>query len=330
MSAATHELASRRESYATLLLRFIQKYQSSPNDPLWVFEGREDIEYFSSRIEMEFEAPPGRRVLLGYGKVQVLKLRDMVNEEPLYKTAKVAFFTDADFDDPATIRDEITYVTPCYAIENLYVTDIAIERALTEKLALFDDNVDRADLVVAMQHFIEWRQAFCKVLLPYCASLLLCRVSSVKSNRLVERIKTQLLSQVLDLKIVDSKLVCGERIPLSLTLDEYNDDPNITVSSIMLKVNEFAGTRMDRLHLIVRGKFLIPFLRKALMMLIEDSNRRDRNHYFSKRRPCSHQIREHEILAHLSKYAETPPCLRRFLAALRTRWTSNASNFQLA
>src|SRR5690349_8257452 len=126
-------LRDARDSYVVAWNQFIRSFVCEPTVYYCFFEG-DDAKYFGTRIEM---LNPSVRwtPLICMGKKGVLKIYDLIHENEKYRRAKVAFFVDRDFDSshPDTLD---CYVTPCYSIENLYVTETAFRRLLRQEFGL--------------------------------------------------------------------------------------------------------------------------------------------------------------------------------------------------
>ena len=61
----------------------------------------------------------------------------MIKENAIYSKAKTAYFLDKDFDgvdDHPNSSD--VYITPCYSVENLYVTETVFKRILRSEFSL--------------------------------------------------------------------------------------------------------------------------------------------------------------------------------------------------
>jgi Protein of unknown function (DUF4435) len=318
------KLISSRKSFSVLWMRFLQRIQRDSEAEIWVFEGKDDIAYYSPRIEAHYGIPPGAGIIIAEGKHNVLRLRTQTVFNPEYSSIKLAFFLDLDFDDKAALEGENTYITPTYSIENHYLEDDAIRRFLIEKLHLFEHE-DQAELENVLQTFITWRNEISEILLPYCALLCTLRIHTPDSMPLVQHLKQNMFRSVINLQRKNEKistLVHEKPLEICTRLLE-----NVAVTDAILeeKMSLWRSAHGNNVYRIVRGKFLLPFLAMSLSVLIEDSNKRINRSYFSKRRPCSSQIREIELLSALTVYADTPSGLKIFLNKLRSSWREGAN-----
>ena len=65
--------------------------------------------------------------------------RSKIRKHSVYYNAPCLFFVDSDFDCNSDIIDfKDIYITPCYSIENLYLSDTTFERVLAAEFGLSD------------------------------------------------------------------------------------------------------------------------------------------------------------------------------------------------
>lgn len=317
MSAISHR--SQRSSFSVLWLRFVQKYQKSPTSEIWVFEGKDDIHFYSSRIERFYGGAPHRNSVIAEGKSNCLKLRTHIAADDKMRQARVAFFIDQDFDDPKSLAYENTYTTPTYAIENLYYSESCIERLLTEKLHLFDE-ADASELSNTLSKAIEWRDSVSILLAPYCAVLLLLKDKSEGERKLATFIKDRLIPDVVRIERGNGEISVHAIKQATELCAEHTPPVSITETEISNVVSKWC-LEGHALFRTIRGKFLIPHLQATVSVIFEDATKKKDRNLFSKRRRCSFQPREAEILQQLAYFAETPDCLRVFLEGLKQKWS---------
>lgn len=313
------QMITSRKEFAVIWMRFMQRFQRGPKSEIWVFEGKEDLDYYPIRIESIYGIGPGKSVVIAEGKENSIRLRSTIEKDAFYASSKVAFFVDADFDDPTKLQGSTTYITPCYSIENFYLSRTVIDQFLTEKLQMFD-NEDRQELDKILERFLSWRDTATALLLPFCALMALAKRNPEPARSLTTFLRDKLYTEVISLKQTKMSVEVTTLIsPAALNLLKM---PTVIVPSddITAQVNEWIERTGINSYSMVRGKFFLHWLAKALSLLIEDSNKKMNRSFFSKRRLCSQQIREGEILATLSKYADTPHCLRDFLKTLSASW----------
>lgn len=146
----------------TSLVFLLENYEKAKHCIICFFEGEDDRYYYTS----QFNIIDRKVVCIPHccgGKEQVLKARDTVNNY-IQKTAKkihVAFFIDKDFDENNFVDYPLTplFVTPCYAIENLYVTISCFKKILNNHFGIHqihkDYNTILNDFEIAINVFHE-------------------------------------------------------------------------------------------------------------------------------------------------------------------------------
>ena len=120
------KVREKRKNAEVIFTKFI-KNRDIFNKKLFCFFEGEDQKYYGIRIEKYTEI--NEEDIIFYhcgGKEQVLKLYDMLRKD--YANVKKMFFIDKDFDE--NVEKPEIYVTPCYSIENLYVTENAFKKIM--------------------------------------------------------------------------------------------------------------------------------------------------------------------------------------------------------
>lgn len=320
-------LADSRNRFSVAWVKFLQKFQKDPMGELWIFEGKEDVEYYASRIEACFGSAPHKGTIIANGKGNALQLRDITSRNKIYEHAKIAYFVDADFDDPIQLQGIHTYVTPTYSIENLYLNECTVDGFLTEQLALYDED-DRKELASILKIFSRWRDNAAEILLAYCAILILAKTHEEAHRETINLIKDNIYKKVLSIKRTESEVGLQEIIGANEVLRRHSPGKiNQDQLESQLAAMKVGG---DLSYKRIRGKFLLPILSASLSLFIEDTNRRREQKFFSRRRSCSHQIRDAELLSLLSRHARTPPCLTSFLKRLAIEWQALPMSVELS
>lgn len=307
--------ARARATYAVVWAKLIQQTQKPGNDVVFVFEGKDDLRYYLSRIESHFGKYPDR-VVVANGKENVLKLRGDVKKTKGFDQT-TAFFVDRDFDRLQDLSGETTYVTPTYSIENFFSNPKTIERFLTEEMQLVDYE-DTPDREKAVSLYVEWLNLFSHSILPHCVWL---KLNAEKILLLAEterkNLKDDFLSRIVNVRWLNGKIYVDLLLAAHMLHTIYPDFHPFTENELQVEMAKYKSEFNDASD-AVRGKFLLPFLKIALANLIEDSNRRENRNIFSKRRRCVVQITEVSLMPTLARTAHTPNCLKEFLIKLNT------------
>jgi hypothetical protein len=272
------------------------------------FEG-EDVKYYGSRLEMinphlKWEA------INCQGKGSSLKLREIISGHELYSSAKTAFFFDADFDAKGSLPNAANvYITPCYSIENFYVTDSAAKRIFRAEFGICEIPDEEGSFGKCLGLFKSRLSDYLDAIEPANSWILFHRqreagdqtikplnLASLKPNQMV---CITLNSVTRTYTIFDLQAATG------------NTEP-VTENELSELAKSF--DRGDR-HLIFRGKFQAFFMRVFLNLLRADAVA-DAPACFHSRRNVPLNVTDRNFLSDLTQYADTPDCLRRFICAL--------------
>jgi hypothetical protein len=302
------KLRAARESYAVKLRDFVRIFSNKPDVLVCFFEG-EDVKYYGPRLDMllngcEWESINCR------GKDAVYKLWDLISHHEVFAMAKTAYFFDRDFDqsDERPTAPNV-YVTPCYSVENLYVTLSAAKRILRAEFGLneapdedgtfstciatfearLNDYLDAMELVNAciLFHRREERREGCTSQL---------KLRSLKASQMVnvDLSHATRLYSLFDLQTAISNSRPVEEAQLLSIASEFNPG------------ERYGG---------FRGKFQVHFMRTFFARLADDANSETPS-LFPERRHVGFYISERNFLSELSQHADTPNCLKAFIAGL--------------
>ena len=106
------------------------------------FEGKDDFRYYSSRIFSYFSKKNYSQHHCN-SKENVINLYRMIKNQTKSKNRKNLYFVDKDYNEEK-IEEDI-YVTPCYSIENFYLSDSAIEDSIKGIFGFSDEQLDCTD-----------------------------------------------------------------------------------------------------------------------------------------------------------------------------------------
>ncbi|HEX3147977.1 MAG TPA: DUF4435 domain-containing protein [Gemmataceae bacterium] len=301
-------LRGSRDSYAVKLRDFLRIRSRRPNAYVIFFEGF-DTKYYAHRIEMLRPELAWEGINSG-GKDNVLKLFRLIASHDQHKLAYTLYFIDRDFDHPSELpSDVIVYITPTYSVENLYVSEQAFRRILRYEFHLSehaegDDSFERC-----LAAFTQSASAFLD-----CTALL---NGWVMLQRRYEKAHPGATSANLN-SINLNKIV---QIGLQTSTATY------TIAAIERSTNStqtFTDTEAQEAILMIppqdrmtryRGKFQAYFFRLFLSKLCEDANLKSPTLLLTSRH-VPLKVSETNFISELCQYADTPQCLREFIAAI--------------
>lgn len=294
-------------NYSVKFLEFM-KIKSNQDDLLvCVFEG-EDEKYYSARIVNRLGGIDWTGINAG-GKHEVLKLYEAVSQHPDYKSSNFLCFIDKDFEDWFENPDsDRIYVTPCYSIENLFVSTAVLKRILSAEFGVTEYGDHQEDFCKVLALFQENGSLFAEEI-----HQIMCWI---KAHRIMKRdCKTTPNINVRNIK-TDSIISIG------LGQVQRNYDPN-DINSVFKEMDghhlcsEAISEATDSLktvtwELVYRGKQVADFMRCFLNKLKQDKTSRTPA-LFAVKGNVKLSLSKENIISELSQYADTPDCLNSFL-----------------
>ena len=126
MNNEAEELLSKANNlFATYYLRFEHLTSKFGIDYIYCFVEGYDMPYYISRVREIIGVEPQH--VECNGKKNVKGIHQYISQKAECLKYKKLFFVDSDFDDNTSLSNDI-YCTPCYSIENLYLSKTTIGR----------------------------------------------------------------------------------------------------------------------------------------------------------------------------------------------------------
>lgn len=283
------------------LIKLIKKIDCFESSLICVFEG-EDSKYYGSRIDGYFSSL-NRKNLSCKGKETVLKLKDKITTNQELNNANIIFFIDSDFNEKQA--DYNLYSTPCYAIENLYVSTCVFSRVITDELGLcsFKDK----ELIDSLINKYEAFELASDEALSELNAWLIVRIRESESNA---NIKLNLNNIPIDKFLSITGMNAMKHYNISdldsiFKVTESIDEDNL--ASALHIINQNDKTKF------CRGKYRLEYFREFLNELFKESRNGEGNFLNRKIKPKLTLVKTN-IISELSQYAETPDCLGEFLS----------------
>ncbi|TDY81505.1 UNVERIFIED_ORG: uncharacterized protein DUF4435 [Pantoea allii] len=296
-----------KDSRSNLSVKFLEFTRiSSKKNYAAFFEG-EDEKYYSIRINSIRPDLKWAGINCG-GKKNVLALRDRVRNHEVYSTALCMFFVDADFDkndDLLELSD--LYTTPCYSVENFYISNNAFVRILSAEFGVnyFSDATQCLKKATAL---------FSKLKFEY--------FEAIKGfNFLIKELRLRENEGTLEgrLNINNVNFESLIKVGIENVEKKYNESiPNLIFpelsENIQLDLNRseryFYGLQGE---LWYRGKQNLEFFRSFVELLKVDRCKKNGREVFQNKGNVKLQLTKANCISELSQYADTPSCLQKFL-----------------
>ena len=279
--------------------------KNNNKDCLFCFYEGEDRKYYNSRIEKysdyDFEH------IISYdcgGKENVLNIYKLIGTSEKNNEIKKAFFIDRDF-IPSPLKKEEIYETPCYSIENFYVSASAFGKILVREFGI---NCNDQDYEKCIQDYKSRINEYNNLIL-YFNAWLSCQRKKGKDCFKVKLSDFKIMRYFNNVSInkVEVKKIIDDAF-----LREYFKDADYVVAEEVEEEKKLFNEK-DRSSLF-RGKFELDFLKSVLKSLVELNKKQQ---YFAQKYNSVSLNPDTNILSTLCEYADTPDCLIKFLNQYR-------------
>ncbi|MGR3976416.1 DUF4435 domain-containing protein [Acinetobacter sp. 1207_04] len=306
---------------------FMNFYRDHENKVIFFLEGDDDIDYYLNKIQNKFGEYDNKWVEMSCAGrsnvVQIIKdLHEHTKQE--YRNCKHFGIIDKDYNEVSDNEfPEKIYITPCYSIENFYVSKDFFKKVVNFKFHLNGKEERNNDFQRCLENFEYVRNDFIDKILELDKYL--------RCNRIM-----------FDLKAIDSKinarqLKLGQLLDITLTGVELKSD---VLGFMKKKIEDFNLEALkesndfylekphDDLAMLIRGKFMFYFITQYLYKLrndnlnknpqiFVDSSENDKKKGDDKvkmqKTKLSFNIENPDLFSALSDYADSPKCLVDFL-----------------
>ncbi|MBK5253440.1 MAG: DUF4435 domain-containing protein [Peptostreptococcaceae bacterium] len=291
------DLINEAEGDQVVYMEFISEF--SRYDIFLFFEGKDDYLYYGSVLRSFYKGRKQNHYIC-QGKENVIKVYEFIKRSTkLAKNKKLLYFVDKDYDDNSDIPKEI-YVTPCYSIENLFITDEAIVEIVKGTMGFngFKNHEDYLDYESAVEYLKSSRDIICQEILYANACYYLQKNKAKYCCDKPDLSKMKKYNQIKGLKNYQEVM---DLIPNFVEVNENEIEHAI----------KYLQNEPEKL---IRGKYFRQAMPLYLNNMFEDSNKRANWKYFRKRRLVTlGKIEENTLISNLTQYAEVPDCLSRYI-----------------
>ncbi len=290
-----NDMRAGREASSTAFMNFAS-YRRYYNIYAFCFYEGVDGKYYDNRIRKII----GNQVIhiKAGNKNKVLQVMKLIKGKHEYDNINLMFFVDRDMDfQMQEYNNKDIYVTPCYSIENLYVSEESFGKILETEFGL---NLLENDYKKYMTLFNKYYDCFCTMMYEYNALVYLKKKK--KLNDVCIDANTNHLVK-LD---ISSGLSKGNRYDEKI--DNLKSLVSATDDEIEVAKNELKG--FGDIKEVFRGKNQLDFMTTYIELLYkgkEELFEKELNGIYLS------QITSDARLSFLSVYAKTPQSLIDFL-----------------
>ncbi|MUK42438.1 DUF4435 domain-containing protein [Aliivibrio fischeri] len=299
-------LKSSRDSVSVKFMEFTRIVSKNENRVALFFEG-EDEKYFSGRIN-NIRPDIVWSGVNSKGKSNVIKLRNKIRCHAVYKNSPCLFFVDHDFDSNVDICNFTdVYITPCYSIENFYISNSTFERVLTAEFGLSDATEEYKCYQKAIDIFKDTKNKYLEAIAPF--NFLIKEIRDKEEKGEIEgnlNINNLVIDDLVSINIGSVKKKFNESVPNSI----FPELPSDLAISLSDSEEYFKGRCSEKWF---RGKQHLEFFRSFLIKLKEDRGNKAVRKIFNKKGKVKLNLTKANSISELSQYADTPNCLKQFL-----------------
>lgn len=300
MSLSVEELRNSRARSVVAYTEFVDSTGKLPNDLFCFFEGK-DNSYYVPRIKKHTN---NFHPIKCGGRSKVLEVHALIKNQDVYKRYKKAFFIDKDFNETLPIQDPIIYETPCYSIENLFVTEEVFKQILSNEFYLSETTNLLHEKYLEL-YKIRQKEYHNAILLfnAWYSCLIEIRNNEGKETgvKLVDKFPKGLINISID------------QISYNYNFEDLNNlFPNATkvnVDTLNLKIEEFNNCNKSETF---RGKYEMDFLLKFIELMIAEGKKNNENIKFS----FEGALNNERAISVFTNYAKTPECLDVYINAV--------------
>ncbi|MBK8474564.1 MAG: DUF4435 domain-containing protein [Sphingobacteriales bacterium] len=269
------------------------------------FEGK-DNPYYVPRIK---RFTSNYQPIMCGNRDSVLKVYSLISNRPEYANYKKAFFIDRDFNEPLIPPNPLIFETPCYSVENLYVSVDVFKEILINVFHLSefsDHNIFDVCIPLYQKQQEEFHNAVC-LFNAWYACLIEIRNSTGKTTgvKLDEKLPKGFIEVTLQ------SVTCHYDIEVI-----KKTFPNATEIEAVLLNSKLEKFRCCEKKSVFRGKYEMQFLITFIQLLLQDSNS-TRSIVASKiNYGFSDTLSNQQALYVFEGYAETPESLIQYLESV--------------
>jgi len=297
---------SARVSPSVKFMEFTRIYSSRGKGHCVSFFEGEDAKYYTIRINNILTSQQFTPVNCG-GKKNVIGVRKLIREHRDYSDAFCMFFIDRDFDDNSEFSNwQDTYVTPCYSVENFYLSSESFSCFLMTEVNITPYGDEQGCYKKALDAYNNFINDVERELLDFNIWVYLYKKNEIKSGIVDLNLNNIELGKLVLLDGFSLKRnygVCADLFPNAYELEEE------MISSAEAYFEDLKIPLINKM----RGKQLLECLRVFLEALKRDRSQKNGRVLFENKGNVKMMLTKSNMLSEYSQYAHTPECLKQFL-----------------
>lgn len=297
------ELRKGRDKATVAYQEFVLHTRNNLESLFCFFEGTRgsDNSYYVPRIKQYFN---NYQPIRCSGRKNVLKVHELIVAHNEYDKYKKAFFIDKDFNEETFIFNPPIFETPCYSVENLYVSHNVFSEILKNTLLIAETNPSyQVALDLYKNRQAEFHHATILFNAWYACLIEIRNAAGLETGvNLDDRMPKGFID--FSLKSISSNYDYNK------IKDAFPHSLEVEPEILKKKIKEFESCEQ---HKIFRGKYEMYFLLRMIELMLQDSVN-DRLFFLNKIKFIfGEKLSNDQAIAVFSGYAETPQSLINYL-----------------
>lgn len=295
------ELRASRDKPQVAYQEFALHTKKGKDGLFCFFEGK-DNGYYILRIKKYTDKY--HPILCG-GREKVLKVQELIAIHSEYDKYKKAFFIDRDFNPPLTNKSPQIFETPCYSIENFYVSENVFREIMINKF--YFSEVSDPSFQVCPDLYRERQKEF------HQATILLnawyaCLIN--KRNNTGEQTGVNLDDKIPKNFLQFSLQLISADYDIDKIKQTFPSASTILEDDLNTKVAQFSNCEK---HKVFRGKYEMQFLITFIELILQDSLQAKKYILQKIKFSFNQRLTNEQAIDVFSSYADTPKSLEKFL-----------------
>ncbi len=239
------------------------------------------------------------------GRDKVLDVYRLITIHSEYDKYKKAFFVDRDFNEPLPHHNPPIFETPCYSIENFYVSVDIFKEILINELHLSE--VRDEEFQVCIRLFTDRQKEFHQATALFNAwYACLVEIRNKTKNKTGVNLDDKLPKDFLDFTL-DSVIAKYDFEKIKQTFPQASE---VSEDTLNTKLAEF--TNCDQCK-VFRGKYEMQFLVTIIELILQDSSKAQKYIKAKIKFTFGEKLSNDQAISIFSTYAETPETLNDYL-----------------
>lgn len=307
-------MKAARVTPSVKFMEFTRIYSSKGKDHCISFFEGEDAKYYTVRINNILSTQQITSVNCG-GKKNVIGVRKLIRGHRNYSDAFCIFFVDRDFDDNSEFSNwQDTYVTPCYSVENFYLNSESFSCFLMAEMNLSPYGEERECYNKTLEVYRAFINDLEKIFLDFNSWIYIYKINEYEGRNVELNLNNIDVDKLVEFDCFALKRIYGTCLELFPNAYEIDDEMLLSAKSY------FEDLEVPLINNF-RGKQLLECLRIFLEALKRDRTQKKDRVIFENKGSVKIMLTKNNMLSEYSQYANTPKCLKKFLAQQPIRYS---------